>query len=295
MLTIDARRPGFTLAELIVAMLVGAIVLALATSVGTRLQRDLTALRSRVAGIDQVRDGEAILAADLRGLSPTSNDIRAGAATDTSLEIRATIASAVVCAASGGDATLAMARGAHGAPGERPQPGDTLWYLDDADTVESWHSARIADVRASQGCPLLASDSASGALFDRGRTIVVSLSNSDASALRAGAPVRVLRPERYSLYRAGDGRWYLGLRDWNVASSQFNQIQPVSGPYRRSSATSGTRLRYFDSLGAMLPPASADTRGIARIEVVLYPDSTASDPRPSRDSLVLVVALRNRW
>jgi hypothetical protein len=114
----------------------------------------------------------------------------------------------------------------------------------------------------------------------------------DSVNVVAGGFVRITRPTRSSLYLAGDGRWYLGLRSWNSAALAFNAIQPVSGPYAAATGGRGSRFQYYDSVGNRVPSGAADTRSIARVEAVLISEQSARDS--TRDSLVVVVTLRNR-
>jgi hypothetical protein len=83
-----------------------------------------------------------------------------------------------------------------------------------------------------------------------------------------GAPVRVTRPLRYSLYRGGDGAWYLGEKDWSTASGRFNTIQPVSGPFL-SAAAGGLTFAYLDSAGASIAAPVVDPTSIAAIRITL--------------------------
>jgi hypothetical protein len=115
-------------------------------------------------------------------------------------------------------------------------------------------------------------------------------------------PVRITRPVRYSLYRASDGQWYLGERDWNAASARFNTIQPVAGPFL-SAASRGLALEYLDSAGASLASPVADTRAVALVRIQLtgltrgvtraLGAAAAGLPRRG-DTAVIAVALRNR-
>jgi len=116
----------------------------------------------------------------------------------------------------------------------------------------------------------------------------------------AGSVLRVTRPVRYSLYRGGDGRWYLGQRDWNVTSLRFNTIQPVSGPFA-SAASRGLVFQYVDSTGAALPTPVSDPRAIALIRVDLRGQSrnvmrafAGQAQGKSTDSVHVAVWLRNR-
>lgn len=106
---------------------------------------------------------------------------------------------------------------------------------------------------------------------------------------------------RYSLYRASDGDWYLGAREWNPVAVRFNTIQPVSGPFL-SPSLGGLAFRYLDTLGSSLATPVVDTRAIALVRIELRGQtknasralSAAGPPGKRSDSLSLVVLLRNR-
>jgi hypothetical protein len=80
--------------------------------------------------------------------------------------------------------------------------------------------------------------------------------------------MRVTRPVRYSLYRAGDGLWYVGEKDWSTSMARFNTIQPVSGPFL-SAAAGGLTFTYLDSAGLPLVTPVVDPTAIAAIRVRL--------------------------
>jgi hypothetical protein len=172
----------------------------------------------------------------------------------------------------------------------RPEAGDTAWLLDTSLATEAWIPHPITGVvDVAAVCAI-----GSGQPVSTPRPLL---------GLRLSGPVvnarvvRVTRPWRYSLYRASDGRWYVGAREWSPALLRFNTIQPVAGPLM-SAAAGGLRFHYRDSVGAEIAPAPADSRGIAAIEVAFridstipgrYAHSTSIRPRSS-----VVVALRNR-
>jgi hypothetical protein len=82
------------------------------------------------------------------------------------------------------------------------------------------------------------------------------------------------------------------MRSWNSAAALFNGVQPLSGPYLSPAQTSGSRFRYYDASGTGLPLGTASARSIARVETLLV---AATDQGVAvRDSLLVVVALRNR-
>jgi prepilin-type N-terminal cleavage/methylation domain-containing protein len=295
------ERHGVTLIEMMVVLVLGGLVLSLIAQIGLTLQRQFERAGAQVLGSTQLREAAAILPLDLRALSAPAGDIAAGEARDSTLELRATIASGVVCAAENGGqgeltgVLLAFPGDTRGdLPSRLPQPGDTLWLLDGSATEEKWRPTAIRGVR-EMSCAAPGSPTWSGFLLERGQRIEV-----DAIAMSAGAvigtAVRVTRPERFSFYRASDGAWYLGLREWNATLARFNPVQPVSGPYRtphgadRQSA--GLQLAYFDSLGAVVPSGVANSRRITRVEITLR--TAQANARMPAESLTIAVALRNR-
>lgn len=292
-------RSGVTLIELMVTLVVGGLALSLIAAISIREQRITADLADRSATISQLGDASAILPVDLRSLSSIAGDIRE--ARDTSLEIRATIASAVVCDTAGSNIILAPAMdGAttYSSFLNPPAVGDTAWILSRVDTSESWRPHRIDDVRTAPAgsCrppgPLL-TDSALG----RAR---VELRLDTAVAPIIGTPMRITRPLRYSLYRGSDGQWYLGQRDWNTTNLRFNTIQPIAGPFLPPS--SGLVFKYVDTGSHPIATPVANTRSIAMIHIDLRAATRGlqralkSGRSPSRyvDSMGVWLLLRNR-
>lgn len=286
-----AGRPGFTLAELLLVLVLGCIALGIASTVGVRLQRDLSSESARVAVDEQLAGAAEVLPIDFRALSPSAGDIVAAGARDTSLDVRATIGSAIVCSSVPGTINIAFHRGGGGqiiAP--RAAPGDTLWLLVDADQGERWRPAPISALRRADGvCDAL--DATAEQVVDRSHLWAADI--HDSILAQPGAALRITRPERFSIYRASDGQWYVGLRSWNSGLRAYNGVQPIAGPFRSPSSPRGTRLTYFDSAGALITAGSTDTRAIARIEAVLAADVSVP-AKAAVESLTVVTALRNR-
>lgn len=289
--TAQRLRGGFTLLEVLIVLVLSGIVLGLASAVGVRLQRELAAESSRFRMDEQLAAGAEVLPIDLRAVSPRAGDIMATNARDTSLEVRATIGNALVCAAASHAVTLAWYRGAAGqvlAP--RAAAGDTLWLLDDGDAGESWRPVGVTALRVVSGV-CAAIDNSAAEIIDRSHLWVADI--RDSAAVQIGSVVRVTRPERFSFYRAADGEWYLGLRTWNSAAGAFNGVQPIAGPYRSPRLAPGVRLSYYDSNGAAFAPGAIDARRIARIESVLAVNA-GSGTKTRVDSVTVVVGMRNR-
>ena len=292
-------RRGVTLVELVVAMTVGGIVLALVAAISVRQQRLHADLTERLAVAEQLRQASTVLPIELRGLSTDAGDLRE--ARDTAVEFRSTIASAVVCDTIAGGIVLAPAASGASAFAGFLTPiadGDTAWLLTPGDSIEEWTPLPIASVGFVGGA----------ACGRTGPVLDATARASSRASLRLGifAPagtigsvVRVTRPTRYSLYRGGDSRWYLGARDWNSGANRFNTTQPVSGPFA-SAAARGLELQYFDSAGVALARPVVNPRAVASIQVAIRGQSRAamrafsSAHGRAGDSALVSVAIRNR-
>jgi hypothetical protein len=296
-------RPGVSVAELAVALTIGGIILALVSAIAFRQQRLFSGTFARTALAAELRETAALLPIDLRGLSVEQGDIRAGEARDTSLEIRATIGSGIVCDTVSG--RLVLTPSTSSAPTltgivATPQANDSIWLLAPVDTTEMWIPRRIIALtttspgQCAAGAPILSGDALTTS------RLAIALDTLDTSA-RPGAVIRFTRPTRYSIYRASDGAWYLGQRDWNPSTGRFNTTQPVTGAFL-SPASGGLRFRYFDSSGVELPSGTANTRVVARIDIGLTAEtrrlveiegSPSTTRRRRSDSASLVIHPRN--
>ena len=298
MLTGCTARRGTTLVELLVALAIGGVVLGMVTSIGVRQQRLYGEIGRRTTAREHLRHAGAILPIDLRAASALDGDIIAGEARDTSLELRATLGSSIVCGASG--TTLALVAPAADSDlasfVDEPREADTLWVLDDLESIERWRTFPVTRAWSSSGRCDATRGGPRGATPSSVPRLLVETGIPDAVQIPAGAPVRLTRRVRYSFYRASDGHWYLGYRDWNAGTGRLNQIQPVSGPFLSTAA--GVGFRYFDSTGAAIPDGALTTAGIARIDILLRASGMPTLGRAGAigtvDSSLIAVALRNR-
>ena len=294
---LTARR-GLTLLELTLSLTVASVILLLVVTVGVREQRSLASATERLSRAEALRQGTALLPIDLRSLAPREGDIRAGEARDTSLEFRAAVLTGVICAVQSGRIALAPRGARDGLMASivaTPDVGDTAWLLSMMPDEERWLPAVVLDVGTSStrchgGDPPSLLTAAEASLGTR----VLTIDSTSAALLGPGVPVRITRPMRYSLYRSGDGSWYLGLAEWSASRFRFDPVQPVSGPYA-SAARGGLRFRYFDTAGVEVASGATETRAIARIDVTLaaVAGSIAPSPAGARDSVLLTLALRN--
>jgi hypothetical protein len=290
-LSVSPAARGFTLAELVVALGLTGVAFGAFAMVVARQERTHAELSRRVRQRSQSSEGLAALAAELRAVAPGAGDVPTGGARDSAIEFRTTVGSLAVCERRG--QTIVGANASFASP---PEPGDTAWAYIDADTGADWLALPIVDVsllaiEQSVQCrappaastPPPATPAPARRQAPRHR-YALALSQPPPDGMPIGTPVRVTRQIRYSVYRAPDGQWYLGRREWSAVRGGFETIQPVSGPYGGFAA-----LRYFDDTGSELSGDIAEPGRIGRIVVRL---------RESHDRLrevtSLTIGVRNR-
>jgi prepilin-type N-terminal cleavage/methylation domain-containing protein len=248
------RARGATLVELLVALtllgIVGsAAVAAIRLQTGVRLR-----IGSRVTA--GTRQGEALgpLAADLMLVSARGGDVPAGGATDSTLDLQATLATGFTCAPGSDPRALTVAvLGA--APARAIAPGDSVRLR--AAPSDAWRPALISAVAS----PPAAADCTAAPDAIR---LAFTIDSAARAGVGAGVPLHVTRRIRYSFYRASDGGTYLGLREWSHAAGRLSTVQPVAGPF----AGDSVRFVYLDDLGRSLAPPVAPA-AIATIAVHL--------------------------
>jgi len=298
-----ARR-GLTLIELLITMTVLAIVGASITNILTRQQRFYRDAAEKVEVRRELRSGAALVPADLRALSTIGGDLMAASA--TSLEIRASIGSAVVCATPNATTLhlvpLNTSTNTLTAWYTAPQANDEIFVFNDSASTgaedDAWMPHTIVgapdlpgDASRCVGSPYVAASDA--ALPKPQFTVTPNLSGY----IGAGSVVRITRRMRYSFYQpTGASDWYVGYESWDGGTGGYSDIQPVIGPL---SATSGLGFTFADSAGTAVTPNSAAARArITRIGLRMRA-AGRSDALRARggaaytDSLLFKIGVRN--
>lgn len=302
------RRAGFTLAELLVVIALLSIVGGAIYDGLHRQQRLFRSIAGMIAARSDVRDAAEVLAADLLAASPLDT-IQLGA--DSAVEFLSGIGASVSCDSAPGF-TLRLPPEALAselrltALAAIPDTNDLVLVFNDDSAATSgrprWDAHEIESVssqNAGTACPSSTGFTSPADAGAASRTI--TLRTSASGGIRAGAPVRIVRRGRYSLYRSSDARWYLGHRRCNpLGPSSCGTIQPLSGPYAPYSAAggSGLAIRYFGVAGEPLDPWDATRVALVEIAVRARPSPLFVPGRiPGSvyaDSTMLSVALRNR-
>lgn len=226
------RSNGFTLAEVLLYLTVGGLVVAALLSVTIFHQRDASRHQEMVTSRANLRDGVALLTSELRAAAAGEGDLYS--VHRDSFSIRSIHASGVVCGIVPGAATrytlvlrsgelLAQAEDsvliyAAGAPGSWNDQWKTLKVVGVDDVggyVCDWPTGKAAKAR-----------------------IVVT---GDTADIRVGSPVRTFRRITYALY-PNTGSWWLGRR------IGARSIERLIGPFL-SPADTGLVFTYLDSSG----------------------------------------------
>jgi prepilin-type N-terminal cleavage/methylation domain-containing protein len=276
-------RRGFTIVEVLVVSIILAMVGGMLMNMLFKQQQFYNGTTDLMQLRGQLRQAEAILGSDLRGVSPGGNEITA--MTDSSIDFRYTYGSSILCSAPNNNAStvvLPPTTRAVGAPLtvwlNTPDTSDVVYILDDkVPTVladDEWIERRVGSVVQPSaglcGAPYTTVADASTPSY------VITLDNGISSTtVRQGAVVRFARNAHYSLYRSStDGRWYLGYCN-RTCNTTTNLINPIAGPFlsydpTSGSGTSGLRFTYYDNVGAQITgTGSSDRARVSRVSIVM--------------------------
>jgi hypothetical protein len=292
-----------------------AVVLALLGLIGStiglslvRQQRFYRGATELLRAREGVRDALELLSTDIRGMA-VADTVKLLA--DSAIEFFANVGSSVVCDARGGTAV--------GLPGSSPpranaltsfivQPdtGDiAVFHRDSIEGLSEWEPHRISGFAArsiAATCPSASRFGRQAQTAVDGTGYLLDLVAPLSSHVGTGAPVRFIRRGRYSLYRASDGRWYLGYRRCNAAGSwTCGAIQPLSGPYRDynpNRRNTGLLFEYFDGSGTRLA-SDASPLALARVDITARAETRQQIAIEGRlsipsDSATATIAIRNR-
>jgi prepilin-type N-terminal cleavage/methylation domain-containing protein len=287
-------RRGFTMIELLVALVLLGLVSAALYRVLVNNQRLYMAQTQRIDLSQNIRAAGTILPAEFRELDASEGDITAMSATSISIRAMRWLGFACNLPVLGGalNPVSFIVRG--GAPGQPLFFGargidnnrdSLLIYYDgnvNSRTDDFWATGSITAAPNGQNC----SDGTNGQ-----RLLVnvnlLGLGPNLAGAIPLGAPIRGFERVVYSLYNpVGDTSWYVGFQPAGQA------MQPLIGPV----LTNGLTFQYFDANGIV----TAVRTQVARIDITVRARTTGAVRAGGQaarativDSVVTSVALRN--
>ena len=319
-------RGGFTLAELLVALVLLSIVGGALFTTLRRQQRFYNHAGEVIEQRSQLRQAASILPADFRAISSPGRDLIAMGA--TSVRLLTNFGSAVICARPAGlvDDTFDVpplhgVRNTYTVWSTPPEPGDSVVIFDEGarrgSEDDQWLRFAVAQITADVAyCPAphiyidatedarpryrvrVALPGQSVTTDASGVTVRTDVLTIPATVVSPGAVVRFLRPVEYSLFQsAQNGKFYLGLSEFRAGVWSTRNV--VSGPYQTTGSGAGVSFRYFTE-GGVAVSSTGDPKTVARIDMTIR---GASDARNQfsrtaggrfADSLAVRVALRNR-
>lgn len=280
-------RRGFTLVELLVALVMLGIVSASVYQVLVSNQRVYRQQTQRIELNDNLRSAIAMVPGELRELSandPSGTDIIAMA--ESTITYKAMRNLYVTCAPQTIGTLLLLDTAVIGLRPLDPERDSVLILADrrtDISTDDVWLHQNVVSVATGALCP--------GAALSINVTISPGVLATDT--VMRGAPVRGFEVQEIRRYPDAAGNLWLGARRYTkspAVSPGWQGLQPVVGPL----AGRGLVLAYFDSTGAV----TTDRTLVARVSVTVIgrtaqPVQTGGTVGYLLDTLVTNVALRN--
>jgi prepilin-type N-terminal cleavage/methylation domain-containing protein len=271
------ERRGFTLVELVVALLVWAVVGTAAMSVMVAGQRSYRRQQELAEANATVRAATAILTGELRGSELLRGE-------GGSVTYRAFRNLYVTCRAADPARSAVVLRDDFlGFRPLDPQVDSILLFADGDPATGSndrWIHADLREITAGPNCP----DGLPGVTAR-----LAGIRGRDIQAIGAGAPVRGTALWEIKRYRDARGEWWVGMRRYHKATHRWPAVQPVLGPI----GPWGFELRFYDSAGLH---TDAPDRTVSVILALDVPRKIQSGPHLilSEDGwLNLRVTLRN--
>jgi prepilin-type N-terminal cleavage/methylation domain-containing protein len=271
------RRQGFTLVELVVAMVMALVVIGAIHRLLLDTQRLSRIQAARLDLQSNLRASALLIANELRELSgrapaaPERIDLQS--ITATGLTYRAPRGIGFVCD-SPGAGQFRIARSTFSGYRD-PQPSRDIAYLfvegvADPPVADSWLSLPITGV-STGSC-------------SAGEPAIGITTGSALTGIAPGTPLRIYETMELRLYQS-DGEWWLGARSVSAGEA----IQPLAGPFAGSG---GIRFEYLDRSG--MP--TSDPAAVKSIGAIMR--GTTELPLPPagerlEEQLVLQTTLRN--
>ena len=312
------NRHGVTLIEIMIAVTLLGIIGSILTAVLVRQQRFHRAVAQVTDARARMRDIATILPTDLRSISTAGRDILG--ISDTSIQFRAFVGSAIVCDYEG--PTIIELPPQELASGNvlaswinPPQPND-IAYLYDSGTEagnvdDTWATFSVVDTASAAEAGWCPTSRGFTTVADAGaRRYRITLNAApNQTRVEIGAPIRFAREVRYSAYLASDNQWYVGFQS---CTPNFGTNNPgtcgarevLAGPVKPGTAdttTSGLFFVFRKRDGTRVTTiATTDT--IASVSVgirttsgsLLGATSSKAASEQGGDSLRFTVGIRNR-
>jgi prepilin-type N-terminal cleavage/methylation domain-containing protein len=270
-------RAGFSMVELLVALLVSSVLLIGVFQLVFAQNSAYSHQQGTADARQSLRAAGTLLAWELRHLSAAGGDLYALAA--DSVSVRSFDATAVVCR----KRVVSAQYGLHSVAGEIEVGDSAMLYIVNGNRPadDAWRAVAIQNANTPAGLGMLTTCPSWPGTPAIQLGIQVGISaTADTAGLRIGAPVRAFRRRTYRMIEQ-NGDWWLGMREGAGA------YQLMTGPLRSGN---GLVLRYTDAAGANTTVAA----NVRAIEFILRSESQLARTVDSvhEDSVVMRVQLR---
>lgn len=269
-----SNRGGFTLVELLIVAVLGAMVALAAYQVLVTNQQTYRTEQVQIQSQQAVRAALDVLTGEIREISTSGGDLIAGTTRD--LWIRRMTEFGLVCAV---DLSTGSPRVTVRRVGDWFDSGDSVFIFADNDvdrtSDDTWLAGPVGQVDTTATCT--GTDAAQLLTFPS------MMAEFSAHSVRPGAPLRSFARFRYGVTNI-NGHEYLSRR---IAGGS---AEPLVGPLAPDSAH-GIHFEYLDSLGN----ATAVMSDVSQIRVTLKTMSSVLNARgePVSDSITSVIYMRN--
>jgi prepilin-type N-terminal cleavage/methylation domain-containing protein len=314
---------GFTLIELMIVVSLLGIIGTMLTTLLVRQQRFHRAVAGVTDARARMRDIATILPTDLRSVSTAADDILA--ISDTSMQFRAFIGTAVLCRFGTANGTAPaivelppkiLDNGNVLTSWINPPAPDDIAYLYDEGTKagnfdDQWRAFTISDTTSaanSTWCPSATDFTAPEDDAAVRYRVTVSTAPNQLQ-IKSGSPIRFAREVRYSIYSATDGKWYVGFQRCTPHATygtpgDCGDREVLAGPVLAGTAdttTSGLFFVYYNKAGTRMT-ALSNTDTIARVSVgirttsesLLQATTKIGGSMVGGDSVRFTIGIRNR-
>jgi prepilin-type N-terminal cleavage/methylation domain-containing protein len=266
-------RPGFTLLELLVAMVLSSVVLLGVFGMLSAENRRTSQQRELSDSWLTLRSAMALMAFDLRQAGP--QDLMA--VTDSSITIRSRYASGVVC----GRSTTAPAYALAGVTGTFTTGAADSVRVMTVELSPAWKTLAVAAV-GSPGTVGPAACVWPGSAAPGAGVSVAVVTAADTAAIGVGSVVHAFRSIQYGVTSHAGRRW-LGRRAPGISTWEL-----LTGPL----ADDGLRMVYYTAAGTI----TNNPLEVASVRLTLVSESygrNISSGNTISDSLSVRVQLRN--
>lgn len=281
-----SRSHGFTLIEMLFAMVVGMLVLGATYELLTGQRRLYHVQREAGDATESTRAAVALLSRELRQAAPGNGDIYD--MQPNAVTIRVIHGAGIACSHmdDGSERRFGLQEftGQHSTSSE----DSALVYLVNSGSWKAFEVTNTWGLNPAAGLPDCFWGDTSANWPQPQAKVQVDGDSADLAAIQVGSELRLFRATEYALVQSNN-RWWLGRR---LGSEPDTQI--VAGPLK-SPADSGLLFTYFDSDGNV----TNDPASVARIGLVLRAESFAqvrggpTGLRTVLDTASTMVFLRN--